>query len=416
MVVMFILTPLLNKHLGKEGYGIWILLFGITNYFNLSSFGFGQTFTLELIKKQNKPKDVNRLVNTLLFSLFIFACSTFPVFLVIHFNLSFFKISTQMLPVASRGLWLIYFVFFLSFLAQLPYNILFVRNRLGLRNGIEMGKVALNFILTYWVVNKGGGIVQLSAATVIVTIIYSITLLIASKQFLEYRIHFEHFSKKLFFKFLKPSLHFFFLGLAMQVIVFSDSLLVSSLKSPALVAVYAIALRIPDVSMRLIFKIADVKIPKITSLFDAGDWFRLWLLHNRLFWLTTAAVAFVAICLLFFGADIIHLWMGADFVVNNNLVVIFCLNMVTQCILHVPAIFIQSLGMHQRASIYSMIGAPVSIFFAWYFSRFYGLEGIALAMCGTQFLVGIFVVPQFYNRVFSQLKQMGRPFSIFSIK
>jgi hypothetical protein len=72
--------------------------------------------------------------------------------------------------------------------------------------------------------------------------------------------------------------------------------------------------------------------------------------------------------------------------------------------------------MHQRASIYSMIGAPVSIFFAWYFSRFYGLEGIALAMCGTQFLVGIFVVPQFYNRVFSQLKQMGRPFSIFSIK
>jgi len=415
MVSMFILTPGLIRHLGNESYGIWLLLFGITNFFNLSSFGFGQTFTLELIKKQNQPKQVNRLVNTLLFSLLLFAVSTFPIFLVIFFNVSFFKIPESLVSKASISLWLIYFVFFVNFVAQLPYNILFARNKLFLRNGLEMGKVALNFLATLWVIQGGGNLIQLSAATVFVTLVYTLGLFIASKQFLDYELNIKHYSKKLFKKFLKPSLHFFMLGMAMQIIVYSDSILVSSLKSPALVAAYTIALRIPDISMRLIFKIADVKIPKIPVLFETGEWYKLWLLHNRLFWLTGAAAAAVVLILLFFGPSIIHLWMGSDFNLNYTLLVILCFNMFTQCLLHIPAIFLQSLGMHERASILSLIGAPVSIFFAWFLSKHYGLEGIALAMCGTQFLIGLFVIPQFYRFIFSRLKQKGKSVSLFHI-
>jgi len=416
MIVMFVLTPLLIRHFGKEGYGIWLLLFGITNFFNLSSFGFGQTFTLELIKKQNKPKDVNRLVNTLLFSLFFFACCSFPIFLTIQFNLALFKISAEYLHIASKGLWLIYLVFFISFLAQLPTNILFARNKLALRNGIDMGKAVLNFVLTYWIISKGGGIVQLAAITVLVTLLHSSALLIASKQYLDFELHFKHYSKKLFYKFLKPSLHFFLIGLAMQIIVYSDSVLVSSLQSPALVAAYTIALRIPDVSMRLIFKIADVKIPKIPVLYDSAEWLKLWLLHNRLLWITVGAAGAIAVFLTFFGSNIIHLWLGKEFVLNQTLLVIFCLNMFTQCVFHVPAIFIQSLGMHQRSSVIAIIGAPISVITAWYFSKIYGLEGIAAAMCGTQFLVGLLVVPQFYQFIFSHLRKGGKSWSLFSLQ
>ena len=412
---MFILTPSLIRHLGNESYGIWLLLFGITNFFNLSSFGFGQTFTLELIKKQNQKKQVNRLVNTLLFSLILFAISTFPIFLVIFFNISFFKIPPSLHSAASTSLWLIYFVFFVNFISQLPYNILFARNKLFLRNGLEMGKVALTFLATFWVIRRGGNIIQLSAATVLVTLIYTLALFIASRQFLNYELRFKHYSKKLFLKFLKPSLHFFMLGLAMQIIVYSDSILVSSLKSPALVAAYTIALRIPDISMRLIFKIADVKIPKIPVLHAASEWHKLWLLHNRLFWLTGAVAAGVVVGLLLFGPQIIHLWMGADFNLNYTLLVIFCFNMFTQVMYHIPAIFLQSLGMHERSSILALIGAPVSVFFAWLFSKTYGLEGIALAMCGTQFLLGLFIIPQFYQYMISRLREKGKSTSLFQV-
>jgi O-antigen/teichoic acid export membrane protein len=416
MVTMFFLTPMLIHHLGNEGYGIWMLLFGITNYFNLSSFGFGQTFTLELIKKQQKAGDVNRLVNTLLFSLIFFACATFPIFLVIHFNLGVFRISESFLRLASRSLWLIYLVFFLNFIAQLPANILFARNKLGLRNAIEIGKVLASFGLTIWVIKSGGNIARLSAVTVLVTLVYLLVLFWNSRVHLQFELNFKYYSKKLFRKFLKPSLHFFMLGLAMQIIVFSDSLLVSSLQSPALVAAYSIALRIPDVAMRLIFKIADVKVPKIPMLFDKEGWLELWHLHNRLFWLTFGAAGAILLFLLLFGRDVIQLWMGSDFHLNETLLLIFALNMFTQCLLHVPAVFLQSLGMHQRASILSMIGAPISIGMAWWFSKSFGLEGIALAMCGTQFLVGIFVIPQFYRFIQSKLSLKDRPMHLFQLK
>jgi O-antigen/teichoic acid export membrane protein len=416
MGAMFLLTPMLIHRLGNEQYGIWLLLFGITNYFNLSSFGFGQTFTLELIKKQHQSAESNQLVNTLFFSLFLFASATFPVFLLIQHHLDIFRISPGMMPVASRSLWLVYAVFFINFLSQMPYNVLFARNRLGLRNGIEIGRVLLNFGLTFLVLSTGGGIEELSLISLLTAIIYGLALLFGASRLLRFQIRLKHFSKEIFRKFLRPSLHFFMLGLAMQVIVFSDSLLVSSLESPAMVAAYTIALRLPDVSMRLIFKIADVKAPKITTLFDAASWQGLWLLHNRLFWLSAGTSAMVALLLLFLGPAVIHLWIGPEFHVNSMLLLIFCLNMFTQAVLHVPGIFIQSMGMHERASILSMIGAVVSVTGAWYFSKSLGLTGIALAMCGTQFLVGILVVPQFYQFLYLRLREQGKFPNIFQLK
>lgn len=415
---MFFLTPRLLNQLGAEAYGVWLLLFGITNYFNLSSFGFGQTFTIELIKKKNKPKEVNKLVNTLLFSLLIFAMGTFPIFVLIQFNLlgSVIHISPELMPSASRSFWIIYLVFFLNFVAQLPFNILFACHRLSLRNGIEMGRVALNFFITLWVLNHGGGLQKLAIGTFLVTLVYIVVMFAASTKVLDFQIHYSHYSRKLFRRFLKPSFHFFLLGLAMQIIILSDSILVSALQSPSMVALYTVALRIPDVSMRLIFKIADVKSPKITSLFAGKEWFKLLLLHNRLFWLTSGAAAAVATFLIFFGSWIIHLWMGSTFELNYFLLVIFSLNMLTQCMLHVPGVFLQSMGMHERSSILAIIGAPISVLLAWWMNKTLGLEGIALAMCGTQLLVGLSAAPQFYLFIWEQLNSIKKSLNIFQLK
>ncbi len=418
MLAMFFLTPTLLRHLGAEGYGIWLLLFGITNYFNLSSFGFGQTFTLELIKKRERQKEVNKLVNTFLFSLLLFAVATFPIFLLIQFKLlgTQIKISKEMMPLATRSFWLIYAVFFLNFLSQLPFNILFARHKLSLRNGIEMVRVVLNFTATILVLRTGGGILQLSAVTLLVTLIYVFILFVASARALDFRIHFSFYSNKLFLKFLRPSFHFFLLGLAMQIIVMSESILVSALQTPALVVVYTVALRIPDVSMRLLFKISDVKVPKITALYAAKDWFRLWLLHNRLFWLTFVSAGSIALLLFLLGPWVIHLWMGKDFPLNKTLLIIFSANMFTQCLLHVPAIFLQSIGKHERASVLAIAGAPLALFLAWLFNKWYGLEGIAMAMCGTQLLVGILVIPQLYFFFVERGRDINRKMSIFLMK
>lgn len=393
-----------------------MLLFGITNFFNLSSFGFGQTFTIELVKKKDRPKEVNKLSNTLFFSLVLFAVGTLPVFLLLQFNLDWFKIPPSMVKDASRGLWLIYIVFFLNFLSQLPYNILFACNRLGLRNGIEIGKVLLNAGILFLLLHKGGSIQELAFGTLAITFLYVLVLFVVSRSILPYRLSYSHFSAKQFRKFLRPGLHFFLLGLAMYIVVYSDSILVSSLKNPAMVAAYSLALRIPDVSMRLIFKISDVKVPKLMQLYQTESWKDLWLLHNRLFWLTFFASGFVLLVMLVFGQDILGLWIGKDFVLNPNLALIFSLNMVTQCLMHVPGIVLQSVGLHERSAIVAIIGAPISLVFAWWFSKSLGLEGIALAMCGSQLIIGLIAAPQFYQTMYQKLRSQGMGLNLFLLK
>lgn len=415
MVTMFMLTPALIHRLGNEGYGIWIVLFNIVNYFNLSSFGFGQTFMLDLIKKQDKPKEVNKLVNTYLFSLFVFAGSTAPIFLLLQYNLHWFKLSPDAIPMASKSFWLIYLVFFLNFLGQLPFNILFARHRLSLRNGIDMGRIALNFGFSYWVLQRGGSVLHLSVVAFGVAIVYNLALLLASRQVLHFEINFEHYSKKLFRKFLKPSFHYFLLGVAMQIILFSDGILVSTFFGAVMVPVYSLALRIPDVSMRFIFKIADVKIPKVTTLFDAQDWYKLWLLHNRLFWLTAAAAGGTGLVLLTVGPWLIRVWIR-DFEVNYSLLLIFSLNMFTQCLLHIPGVFLQSLGMHERSSVLSMLGAAATIGLAIVLANPLGLMGIAIASTGVQLVVGLLAIPQFYNFMRKKMELTGYSLSLFTVK
>jgi hypothetical protein len=63
-----------------------------------------------------------------------------------------------------------------------------------------------------------------------------------------------------------------------------------------------------------------------------------------------------------------------------------------------------------------MIGAPISIGMAWWFSKSFGLEGIALAMCGTQFGVGLFVIPQFYIFIKEKLQLKNRQMNLFQLK
>lgn len=415
---MFVLTPALLKNLGQESYGIWLVFFGITNFFNLSSFGFGQTFTLELIKKQGKPREINKLVNTFLFSMLLFGMGTVPVFLLIQFFFleSIIKSSPALLAEASKGFWLIYLVFFLNFISQVPFNILFARHKLSLRNGIEMGRIILIFLASTIVLENGGGILKLSAATLIITLLYTIVLYVTSRYHLQYDLNYSHFSKKQFRQFLKPSFYFFLMGLSQQIIVQSYSILVASLQSAAYVVMYSIALRIPDTSMRLLFKFSDVKSPKITTLFHQNNWFGLWLLHNRLLWITFASTFGVTIFLMVLGPWVIELWIGNGFELNYVLFAVFSINMFAQCLVHIPGLFLQSMGIHQRASIFYVAGAPTSIFLAWYFSKKYGLEGIAISLSAVQLLVQLLIIPEFYSLVKRELDALKLKMSILQLK
>jgi O-antigen/teichoic acid export membrane protein len=416
IVTMFILTPILFSHLGKEGYGIWIALTAVAAYFSLSNFGFTQTFLIELIKNKDNPKKANRLINTAFFSLMMFLVVTLPPFLLVQYNIGpWFKITEGFVPDAQRAFVIVYGIFILNFLGSVFQQVIFGFGKLTQRNLIEALRVLLNFGLTLLVIQTYKGLMPVLIINFLTTLIYLAAAVVLAYKQVRFKIHLGHFHKPTFNRFLVPSMHFFILGMSSQIILYSDSILISTLSGVSAVAFYAITFRIPDQCQRLIFKISDVKIPKITLLHSQGRYFELMLLHNRLFWLTVAIAFPVAAVLILAGPWVIETWMRQQFEVDFWLVVIFTSSMVTQVLIHVEGVFIQSMELHKKMAWFTLAGAAFHILLAILLHHFIGLRGIALSFLISQTIVGLSVVGQLYSFIGQNLGE-GRSFSFFKLR
>jgi O-antigen/teichoic acid export membrane protein len=394
---MFLLTPFLKNNLGIEEYGIWIFLFTITNFFALTNFGFSQSFVLELIKEKSNPNQINRLINTLIGALIAFSAITLPIFLFVEWRFEhIFNVSAHLIADSKLSFLFVYLSFLLTFLGQGFYNILFAFNQLDKRNALESTKVALNAALIFFLVKMGYGLVAISISYLLVNLAFYMALLIYSRQIIRFRLHPSLFDKSVFKRLLKPSFYFFLIGFSYQTIIYADTLFIPALIDAGQILYYTIAMRLPDFTMRLIFKISDVKAPKIADLKVQGRYYELLLLHNRLLWLTVAVAAPVALLLFFFGETIIHLWMGKDFLVRVDLLRIFTFNMFTQCVFHIVGIFLQSMALHKRSAVLNVAGVVLYLILIFTLTPTYGILGVCLATVITQFSIALGVVDQLY--------------------
>ncbi len=416
ILTMIILTPLLLTHLGKEGYGIWITLTAVVAYFSLSNFGFTQTFLIELIKNKGNERKANRLINTAFFSLLLFLVVTLPPFFLVQYNIGpWFKLTESFVPDAQRAFAIVYGIFILNFLGSVFQQVIFGFGKLTQRNLMEALKLILNFGLTLLVIQTYEGLMPVLLVNFLTTLLYmAASVALAYKQ-VRFKIHLGHFHKPTFNRFLVPSMHFFVLGMSSQIILYSDSILISTLSGVSAVAFYAITFRIPDQCQRLIFKISDVKIPKITFLRSQGRYFELMLLHNRLLWLTVAIALPVAGLLILAGPWVIETWMSQRFEVDFWLLVIFTSSMVTQVLIHVEGVFIQSMELHKKMAWFTLAGAAFHILLAILLHHFIGLRGIALSFLVSQTIVGLSIVGQLHSFIGQNLGE-GRSFSFFKLR
>lgn len=416
IVAMVVLTPMLLTHLGKEAYGIWLTLSAVAAYFSLSNFGFTQTFLIELIKNKDNPKKANRLINTAFFSMLLFLLITVPPFLLVQWKIGpLFKLSQAFVPEAQRSFAIVYGIFILNFLGAVFQQVIFGFGKLTQRNLMESLRVALNFVLTLMVIQHYKGLMPVLLVNFISTLAYLAASLVMAYKQVPFKIHLGFFHKPTFKRFLAPSLHFFVLGLSSQIILYSDNILISTLSGASAVTYYAITFRIPDQCQRILFKISDVKIPKITALHSQGRFFELMLLHNRLFWLTVAITLPVAALLILLGPLVIETWMKNRFEVDFWLLVIFTSSMVVQVLIHVVGVFLQSMELHKKLAWYAVAGAFLHIFLAILLHHFIGLRGIALSFLVSQSIIGLSVVGQLYTYIGSNLGE-GRSFSFFKLR
>ena len=402
---LFFLTPFLIHKLGTENYGIWLLVSNIINYFNLTNLGFNTSFTVEFPKVKEKKEELDKLFNTVFFTLIYLSMVAIVVFIGLYLNFDIFKISRTNLDTAKNTFLIVFLIFTLNLITTLFDSILFITNNINTKNIFDVVRVLLIGISTFLIVKFGYSIVEIAFGNLLITLVYQFFVFKAAKKVANFSVDPSKFDRQILKKMFSSSWHYFIIGLGNQVVFFSDNILISILKGVSYVSMYATMYRLTDVSLKLISKIVDTKYPKIVQLNSENRFVDLLKLHNKLLKITFIVSFPVFVILFFWGVDLIKLWIGDQYFLDDRILKIFAVFLMMYTCLHVTGLFIVGMGIHRRVSYMVSIEAILNLTLSYLFFLRWDLIGIALGTFIAHLLtLAWFVYYEFYTNIYRKIK------------
>ena len=312
------LMPFTVGHLGKAQYGLWMLVASVTYYFNLLDLGYGNGVMRHICDADARGDvlGVNRVISTFVCVYAVIGaaasliCGAIVLFGVPRFpNLSPSDVQTAQIVLAILGSRIALGYPMTVFGAVVNARQEFVRN-----NTIAIGIVLLNALVTYVVLEMGGGLVALVAWTTALNAAgYIAYAWSAWTVFPELEIRVRHFSREDWRDVTAYSTYVFIIGLGSQISFNLDNLVVGAYLGTAAVAVYAVAVRVSEYQRRVCDQFSVMLFPVIVRL-DAqknNAALRSTLINGARVSMLLAAG--VTTCLVGFARPLLIHWMGTGF-------------------------------------------------------------------------------------------------------
>ena len=383
-------------HLGKEMYGLWVLIGSLITYFNLSNFGFGMTLLKELSQHENKHH-INAYIGTTLIFFSAISVLLVPISWILSAHLqSWFGVSQHIFSESFRVFWIMYFVFIINLISNIFGNLLFAKGYLKVKNSIESVQVLILLGLVLLFLHEGGGIVGVAFAYFVATSIGGLLKYMYAKHYVNFRLTYQNFDRKVFKKMLQPSWYYFLISISVLVVFSTDNIVISSFLSLQLVAIYAIGFKVISLSQAILFKLVDILIPDIAKLYHDRKYDEIAKLHIRLQQITIF-LAFVGYGFLyFFGINIVELWVGKAHTLPQDVFRMMVLFGFVHSWVHTSGIFISAIGIHKRNAYYALGEASLNIVFSIYFVKIYGLFGVALGTILASILTTAWLTPRLF--------------------
>lgn len=380
--ILFIITPIILKFVGKEVYGIWALTGTILVFIELIG-GLQSSSALGVVIPKYDPKKQSREINEIINTLFVFYFFTAALLCLIYFFSesfiikTFFKVSETQLDVVKFILSVSFYLFMLNFVltgyAHLlaSFNIIYVHNILHIIIGyLRLGLMAYFLFASYGI--KSVVIIQMTT-TIIETLIIIIIMkkmfpLLALNPFL-FRID----KLKIL---LSLSIRIFFTRAAGLINYNFDKLILGWLINPVMVAYYQIAASIT----KYIATIPDMLgmhslLPAAAELKAKNKNEKIAILYNR----ASKYILFMGIFLMsgiiVFGKEFINLWLGCGYE-QAYLIMIFLAAGYTYNLLgYAPTFILNGMGRINEPMIISIVTALLNIVLSTLLALKFGLYG-----------------------------------------
>lgn len=403
-----ITVPLLLSALGRQEYGLWILLMSVTGYFGLTHFGI--TYSLKnkvaYLFAEEKRDEINN---------FISACVLFYSFLLIFaLGITYALIYTDLFPFSfllSKDIELvdkativfsivIAFYFFRLFVAGIISNVfqgLQEISRLNIFNAIYQVASAVIFIGFLLFRPSLIGVALFQGVNTIVHVI--ILYVILKRKFDWLRISFRISNIK-YMKAIKTTSFYFLTGSILTTIIAStDNLVISHFVGLSFVFIYSILFRMFRYASSAL-PIATASWPTISSLYQKKEETELRKFYSQVLRLNVSTKIPLFFAIAVFSKEIISIWIGPENFYGYWLVIIFLLTWILWVWNGSNMVFINAMSLHKLVQLPLFLEATINITISILLIKYtpLGIIGVALGTLIGQTLVAMHYVPRIVSR------------------
>ena len=404
LIIGFLLTPFIISHIGKTGYGIWVLVGSIIGYYGILDLGITSAITRYVARYfgQKNYAAINRTINTSLVMFSIIGIVIVSVSFILSGPLSsFFNVSVE----NYNDFRLVIIILGLSAGLGFPGNlfgaVLRAHERFVTFNIISGVVVVVRASLIILFLSKGLGLVGVAYSHFISELIkISSNYILCRVKFSYLKIHLKNVSWAVAGVLLGYGAATTVGTIADTMRFNLDSFVIGKWVDLSAVAVYGIAALIVRYFLQFIYLGAQIIFtPRYAALDGKGQRNRLRILFLR----SLSISAFLSFCvgtlIIIFGHQFILLWVGKEYI--DAVPVLWILTIAYAIALaQTPGIsLVYALKKHYLFAAASIVEGVANFLLSIYFASRYGIIGVAMGTAIPMLIVKLFVQPIYVSRV-----------------
>ena len=402
--IAFILSPFLIHTLGKDIYGIWILVNAMTGYLGVLDFGVRSAvvkFTASYFAKKDYKNLSNIISNILTVFLIIAVISLLVVFILFFYIENIFNIDSS--EIASFRI--VFLLMGLNLALVFPLNIfggmISGLQRYEITNLISIVQVIVKAILIFVLLSRGFGLLTLAIITVILDQLKHIIFYIIIKKLTpDLRITWLKYEKSIVKDVLKFSIKSFIIVASNMVVYYSGTFLIGVFSVLANVTYYTVSWNLIDYLQKVIRRIAFVLTPAASESEALGkeDYLKTMYLYSTKYTLMIMVPAISILLIL--GDSFLVLWLGPDFQRSYLVLIILTIAGIFALMQLIADNILVGLNKHHFIARMKIFEALANVLFISILVNIYGIYGAALGVAIPAIFINSFFLVPFSLRTF----------------
>ncbi|MGH9342747.1 MAG: lipopolysaccharide biosynthesis protein [Terriglobia bacterium] len=383
MLIGFLLLPFILHRLGDTAFGLYALIFSITGYYGILDFGIRSSLGRYVAKFNavGDTHDLNRFLSTAFFTyciiggvvLVVTIVGTIYIDSIFHVPPAFYKSARLLLLIVGSAI-------AVCFPLDLFSGALYTLQRFATCDMVSMFTASLRAALIVWVLTHGLGLLAVASITMGCNILTCLIDMVFLFKAIPLHLSWKLANKESFRMMVGYSVPAFVASMSQQMRFYSAEVLIGLMFSAAQITFFSIATRLIDYVNRLTGTTANVFTSISSHAESTGNVEAL----KKILEQGSRACALVAfplgVLLIVLGKPIIHIWMGARYVISYPILVVLIVPMVLYFAQTAAMRLLFGIGKHGWLAVISVVEGVAVILLAILLGWHGGLMGIAWGM------------------------------------